>query len=127
MTTGKGKKTKKTNAVAHSTKDTKETLVDNVKDGKNENKDKSIDNLKDAKNDNNDKAKVQDKNEDTKAPNRPSANNGGYSDHFDPIPAENKSKKNGTKQLSTVDISKSSLQHANYSYLPYKFFHLLLF
>ena len=41
MTTGKGKKTKKTSAVAHSTKDTKETLVDNVKDGKNENKDKS--------------------------------------------------------------------------------------
>ena len=59
----------------------------------------------DAKN-NNDKAKVQDKDDDTEAPVRPSANNGAYSQHFDPIPAENKTKKNETIQMSTVDISK---------------------
>ena len=97
MTTGKGNKRKKNTVVTDgkSTKDdTKETSVDNVKDAK------------DAKNGNNDKANVKDKNEDTEAPIRPSTNNGGYSDHFDPIPAENKTKKNETIQMSTVDISK---------------------
>ena len=97
MTTGKGNKRKKNTVVTdgNSAKDdTKGTSVENVKDAK------------DAKNGNNDKANVKDKNEDTEAPIRPSANNGGYSDHFDPIPVENKSKKNETLNLSTVDISK---------------------
>ena len=97
MTTGKGNKRKKNTVVTDGKSakdDTKETSVDNVKDAK------------DAKNGNNDKANVKDKNEDTEAPIRPSANNGGYSDHFDPIPVENKSKKNETLNLSTVDISK---------------------
>ena len=97
MTTGKGNKRKKNTVVTdgNSAKDdTKETSVENVKDAK------------DAKNGNNDKANVKDKNEDTEAPIRPSTNNGGYSDHFDPIPAENKTKKNETIQMSTVDISK---------------------
>ena len=97
MTTGKGNKRKKNTVVTDGKSakdDTKETSVENVKDAK------------DAKNGNNDKANVKDKNEDTEAPIRPSANNGGYSDHFDPIPVENKSKKNETLNLSTVDISK---------------------
>ena len=97
MTTGKGNKRKKNTVVTDGKSakdDTKETSVDNVKDAK------------DAKNGNNDKANVKDKNEDTEAPICPSTNNGGYSDHFDPIPVENKSKKNETLNLSTVDISK---------------------
>ena len=112
MTTGKGNKRKKNTVVTDGKSakdDTKETSVDNVKDAKDDTKETSVDNGKDAKNaknGNNDKANVKDKNEDTEAPIRPSANNGGYSDHFDPIPVENKSKKNETLNLSTVDISK---------------------
>ena len=112
MTTGKGSKRKKITVVTDGKSakdDTKETSVDNVKDAKDDTKETSVDNGKDAKNyknDSNYKATVQGKNEDTEAPIRPSTNNGGYSDHFDPIPAENKTKKNETIQMSTVDISK---------------------
>ena len=105
---GKGKNNKNITVLADgksATNDTKETLVDNVNDAKDDTKETSIGNAKDAR-DNNEKAKVQDKDDDTEAPVRPSANNGAYSQHFDPIPAENKSKKNGNLQLSTVDISK---------------------
>ena len=112
MTTGKGSKRKKITVVTDGKSakdDTKDTSVENVKGTKDDTKKTSVDNGKGAKNakdDNNDKATVQGKNEDTEAPIRPSANNGGYSDHFDPIPVENKSKKNETLNLSTVDISK---------------------
>ena len=53
--------------------------------------------MKDAKDDNKEEAKVKDPD----TPIRPSANNGAYSQHFDPIPAENKS-----NNMTTVDISK---------------------
>ena len=112
MTTGKGSKRKKITVVTDGKSakdDTKDTSVENVKGTKDDTKKTSVDNGKGAKNakdDNNDKATVQGKNEDTEAPIRPSTNNGGYSDHFDPIPAENKTKKNETIQMSTVDISK---------------------
>ena len=85
MTTGKTNKRKQKTA----TNNTKETCIDTVKDAKDDTKDakvdtneKCIDHEKDAKDDNKEEEKVN-------------------SQHFDPIPAENKS-----KNLSTVDISK---------------------
>ena len=103
MTTGKGNKRKKNTVVTDGKSakdDTKDTLVDNVKDAKDDTKETYIDNAKDAR-DNNEKAKAQDKDDDTEAPVRPSANNGAYSQHFDPIPAENKN-----NNITSVDISK---------------------
>ena len=100
MTTGKTTKRKQKTA----TNNTKETCIDTVKDAKDDTKDakvdtkeKCIDHEKDAKNDNKEEEKVND--HDT--PTRPSATNGAYSKHFDPIPAENKS-----NNMKTVDISK---------------------
>ena len=78
MTTGKT--TKRTQKTA--TNNTKETCIDTVKD---------------AKDDNKEEEKVND--HDT--PIHPFPTNGAHSEHFDPIPAENKS-----KNLATVDISK---------------------
>ena len=82
--------------------DTKKDSIDTVNNAKHDNKDTSIDNVKDDEDDKKEVAKE----EDTDAPIRPRPNNGGYSEHFDPIPAENNSKKNETGQLTTVDISK---------------------
>ena len=100
MTTGKTNKRKQKTA----TNNTKETCIDTVKDAKDDTKDakvdtneKCIDHEKDAKDDNKEEEKVND--HDT--PIHPSPTNGAHSEHFDPIPAENKS-----KNLSTVDISK---------------------
>ena len=96
MTSGKSNKSRKQKTA---TNDTKNTCNDSVQDAKDDTKTKetSIDHVKDAKDDNKEEEKVND--HDT--PICPSATNGAYSEHFDPIPAENKS-----KNLSTVDISK---------------------
>ena len=100
MTTGKTNKRKQKTA----TNNTKETCIDTVKDAKDDTKDakvdtneKCIDHEKDAKDDNKEEEKVND--HDT--PIHPSPTNIAHSEHFDPIPAENKS-----KNLATVDISK---------------------
>ena len=100
MTTGKTNKRKQKTA----TNNTKETCIDTVKDAKDDTKDakvdtieKCIDHEKDAKNDNKEEEKVND--HDT--PIHPSPTNGAHSEHFDPKPAENKS-----KNMTTVDISK---------------------
>ena len=115
MTNSKSNKNKKKNNVVDDGKSsknhTKETSVSNVKDASNANDDKGqvMDNHGDAKAlDNNKKANLKnakDNNEDTETPIRPSANGGAYSEHFDPIPAMNKSENNETDKLSTVDIS----------------------
>ena len=101
MTSGKSNKSRKQKTAANNTK---ETCIDTVKDAKDDTKDakvdtneKCIDHEKDAKDDNKEEEKVND--HDT--PIHPSPTNGAHSEHFDPIPAENKS-----KNLSTVDISK---------------------
>ena len=83
----------------------------------NNTKETPSENLKGSKDEKTDKAKVTDVNENTEAPFRPTANNGAYSKHFNPIPAENKSDKNATVPLSTVDLSKLNLHHFNYSYI----------
>ena len=100
MTTGKTNKRKQKTA----TNNTKETCIDTVKDAKDDTKDakvdtkeKCIDHEKDAQNDKKEDEKVNDPD----TPIRPSANNGAYSQHFDPIPAEDKS-----NNMTTVDISK---------------------
>ena len=114
MTNSKSNKTKKNNVVddGKSAKNhTKETSISNVKDASNANDEKSqvMDNYGDVKAlDNNKKANlknVKDNNEDTETPICPSANGGAYSEHFDPIPAMNKSENNETDKLSTADIS----------------------
>ena len=100
MTTGKTNKRKQKTA----TNNTKETCIDTVKDAKDDTKDakvdtneKCIDHEKDAKDDNKEEEKVND--HDT--PIHPSPTNGAHSEHFDPIPAENKS-----NNMKTIDISK---------------------
>ena len=100
MTTGKTTKRKQKTA----TNNTKETCIDTVKDAKDDTKDakvdtneKCIDHEKDAKNDKKEEEKVNDHDK----PIDPSPTNIAHSEHFDPIPAENKS-----KNLATVDISK---------------------
>ena len=100
MTTGKTNKRKQKTA----TNNTKETCIDTVKDAKDDTKDakvntkeKCIDHEKDAQNDKKEDEKVNDPDK----PICPSATNIAHSEHFDPIPAENKS-----KNMTTVDISK---------------------
>ena len=93
MTSGKGNKRKQKTA----TNDTKNTCNDSVQDAKDDSKETHIDHVKDAKDDKNKEEKVNDPDK----PICPSATNGAYSQHFDPIPAENKS-----KNMTRVDISK---------------------
>ena len=108
MTTGKGNKRKQKTAtnntketcidtVKDAKDDTKETCIVHVQDAKVDTKETCIDHEKDSKDDNKEEEKVND--HDT--PIHPSPTNGAHSEHFDPIPAENKS-----KNLATVDISK---------------------
>ena len=68
-----------------------------MQDEKDDTKETCIDHVKDAKDDNKEEAKVKDPD----TPICPSAINGAYSKHFDPIPAENQ-----RKNMTTVDISK---------------------
>ena len=68
-----------------------------MQDAKDDTKKTSIEHVRDAKDDKKEDEKVNDPD----TPIRPSATNGAYSQHFDPIPAENKS-----NNMKTIDISK---------------------
>ena len=109
MTSGKSNKSQKQKTATNDTKntcndsvqdkknDSKETHIDHVKDAKDDTKETHIDHVKDAKDDKNKEEKVNDPDK----PIRTSATNSAYSQHFDPIPAENKS-----NNMKTIDISK---------------------
>ena len=108
MTSGKGNKRKQktatndtrntsTDSVQDAKDDTKETSIDHVQDAKDDTKETSIDHVRSENDDNKEDEKVNDPDK----PICPSATNGAYSQHFDPIPAENKS-----NNMKTIDISK---------------------
>ena len=94
MTSGKSNKSRKQKTA---TDDTKNKCTDKVQDEKDDTKNTSIEHVRDAKDDRKEDETVNDPD----TPIRPSANNGAYSQHFDPIPADDKS-----NNMTTVDISK---------------------
>ena len=94
MTSGKSNKSRKQKTA---TDDTKNKCTDKVQDEKDDTKNTSIEHVRDAKDDKKEDEKVNDPDK----PICPSATNGAYSQHFDPISAEN-----NNNNITRLDISK---------------------